>query len=83
MLVYKDMPCRIGITENPSKKRKYWQHQVVELSHWQLLASFDSSSEAQAYMTQFAKLHGCHVSEDYDSTSYKLCIYHFEYTRTR
>ena len=77
------MPCRIGITENPYEKRKYWQHHVVGFAQWQILASFDSSSEAQAYMTQFAKLHGCQMSEDYDSTSDKLCIYHFEYTRTR
>ena len=77
------MPCRIGITENPSEKRKYWKKQVVGFSDWQILASYESSSEAQAYMTKFATMHGCHMSEDYDSKSDKLCIYHFEYIKTR
>ena len=77
------MPCRLGITTDPGEKQKYWQNQVVGLSYWQILTSYENRSEARAYETQFAKIHGCQASPDGDDASGTLYIYHFEYTRTR
>ncbi len=57
------MPCRIGITTDPDRRKREWKQQHSTLYNWQILQTAQSKSEAQSWENTFARMHGCDSSE--------------------
>ena len=77
------MPCRVGITTDPTTRRAAWEREVVGLTGWQILTNFTSRTQAQAYETQYAQTHGCEASPGGANAPGTWSVYRFDYTRTR
>ena len=41
------MPCRVGITTDPQKRRKYWESRVIGLENWRTHGIHLSKEDAQ------------------------------------
>lgn len=77
------MPCRVGITTNPSQRRAYWETQVVGLKDWRILATYKNKADAQAHETRHAASYGCVAHAGGPQTTGTWSVYKFEYIRTR
>jgi hypothetical protein len=53
------MPCRVGMTTDPTSRRTYWESRVVGLANWRILKDFRSKARAQEYETEYASRYGC------------------------
>ena len=82
------MPCRVGITRNPLRRRQQWENQVVGLRNWR--ADFvGSKSDAQqkeylrqAWCEQKGDRGKCHAHPGGgDPDEYGWYIYEFDYVR--
>ena len=56
------MPCQIGITMNPARRKQEWLHERPTLRNWQILGVFLSKSDAQKAETLLAAQQGCESS---------------------
>jgi len=77
------MPCRVGITTNPTQRRTYWESQVVGLTNWRILATYRTKAEAQAHETRHASTYGCQAHAGGADAPGIWSVYKFEYVRTR
>ena len=53
------MPCRIGITTDPIRRRREWERRHPTLHNWQIYETYGSKSRAQADVIALARLYGC------------------------
>ena len=85
------MPCRVGITRNPERRKREWESQVVGLRNWQE-QYIGSKSAAQSeenrrhndcskYERSRGKCHAHHGGGDPDN--YKWYVYEFDYIQVR
>lgn len=85
------MPCKIGITTNPERRRVYWQNRAEGFANWQILEIFRSKAAAKEYEAAYALRHGCETDLD-DSDPPRTSrepkiqhdwwhVYHFDYVR--
>ncbi len=56
------MACRIGITTNPSERRRAWEREHPRLYGWEILGRYSTKSAAQAAEYRLAAQHGCESS---------------------
>ncbi len=77
------MPCKVGITTDPEKRKAYWETQVVGLTDWEILKKFTRKEDAQQFETQYAKLHGCFAQQGGAETGGPWYVYRFNYIRSK
>ena len=77
------MPCRVGITTDPDRRRAEWENEVVGLKNWRILQQFESRKEAQDYETSYAKRYNCHAHGGGRAAPGPWYVYRFDYTRMR
>ena len=54
------MACRVGITTDTERRKKYWQSQHPHtFRNWQIISAHSSREEAQAEEDELAALWGC------------------------
>lgn len=53
------MPCRVGITMNPERRKKEWEKDYPNLRSWEIVEKCGSKSAAQARETAEAKRRNC------------------------
>ncbi len=76
------MPCRVGISTNPEKRRQDWEGRVVGLRKWRILNTFRSFRYAQDYEIRMANKYGCKAApEGASGARGPWYVYYFEYTR--
>ena len=76
------MPCRVGITTRPEKRKSEWEREVIGLRNWEIIGSYPTKSQAQAHEDRYANQHGCiaaHGGADAPGIWY---VYRFDYTRS-
>ena len=77
------MPCRVGITTNPTERKAYWERQVIGLSNWRILGTYPSKQEAQAHETRYAASSGCQAHAGGPDASGTWSVYRFDYVRKK
>jgi len=77
------MPCRVGITTNPQRRRSDWENQVVGLTNWRILAQYRTKSKAQEHENRYAARIGCLAHAGGPDTPGIWHVYRFDYIRTR
>ena len=77
------MPCRIGITTDLATRKKYWEGQVVGLTNWMVLGTYQTKNAAQAEETRLATLYGCQAHAGGPDVAAPWSVYKFDYTRTK
>ena len=79
------MPCRVGITTDPSKRKGEWERQVVGMKNWKEdfmgWKSTAQSEENRRYMFCNTTLRGeCHAHPGGgDPDEYGWYVYEFDY----
>lgn len=53
------MPCRVGITTDPDRRKADWDRHVVGLRNWKIVGKHRSKSAAQKAETVYARQSGC------------------------
>jgi len=77
------MPCRVGITTDPDRRKSEWESQVVGFRNWRLLKKFGSRKQAQEYEDLYASRYNCLASHGGMKTRGPWYVYRFDYTRVR
>ncbi len=77
------MPCRVGITTNLAQRRAYWENQVIGLSDWRTLGTYNNKADAQAHETRHAASYGCQAHAGGADAAGTWSVYKFDYIRTR
>ena len=76
------MPCRVGMTTDPTARRKFWENKHPTLKNWRILASDLSRQMAQQRENREARERGCQASgggDDPDKPGARWSVYCFEY----
>lgn len=53
------MPCQIGITTDPDRRKQEWQQERPTLRNWQVLETHRTKTAAQAAEVRLANQQGC------------------------
>ncbi len=77
------MPCRVGITTDPERRKAYWESKVYGLTNWRLLKSYRSRAKAQEHEERYAARYNCQASPGGNDAGGTWHVYRFDYTRTR
>ena len=77
------MPCRVGITTDPVKRKTEWNSKVVGLKNWKLLASYNTRKKAQEHEDRYAERYGCKSSHGGADAKGPWHVYRFEYLRKK
>ena len=77
------MPCRVGITTDPARRRGEWENEVVGLSGWRILGTYPTRTEAQAHEDDYARKSGCLGHGGGAAASPPWYVYRFDYIRKR
>lgn len=56
------MPCRIGITTNPARRRAEWESEYPSLYGWEQRGPYSERSDAQRAETSLALEHDCEAA---------------------
>ncbi len=84
------MPCRVGITRDPKKRKQDWEYVVVGLKNWRENYVGSKSSAQQREDIQYAsceqlghrgKCHAHHGGGD--PNLYGWYVYEFDYVREK
>lgn len=75
------MPCRVGITTNPSARKIDWQSKVVGFKNWRLLAACSSRKAAQKYEDWYAERYRCQAFPGGADAPGRWYVYRFDYVR--
>ena len=74
------MPCQVGITTDPDRRRQEWQNQRPTLRNWSILSRHSTRTAAQAAENREARIRGCNSgaggSGNENDTWY---VYYFDY----
>ncbi|KXB06169.1 hypothetical protein AKJ53_01125 [candidate division MSBL1 archaeon SCGC-AAA382F02] len=77
------MPCRVGITTRPEKRRREWENKVIGLKNWRIIGKHQSRKKAQEHEDSYARQHGCGAMHGGRWGSGMYYVYRFDYTRTK
>ena len=83
------MPCRVGITTDPSERKRHWEREVVGLKNWRQqhvgskLAAQTEESRRHNFCKNFEPSRGvCHAHPGGgDPDEYGWHVYEFDYSR--
>ena len=53
------MPCRVGITTDPVRRKKEWESEYSSLRNWQTYGPYTTRQKAQEKENQLAVIYGC------------------------
>ena len=74
------MPCQIGITTNPDRRKQEWQNQRPSLRNWTILEQHRTKTAAQQAENRFARQHGCNSGSGGDGPeNANWFVYKFDY----
>lgn len=77
------MPCRVGITTNPDRRKKEWRKQVIGFGNWKILERCNSREKAQASEDKYAKELGCEAHHGGEEAPGIWSVYYFKFYRER
>ena len=77
------MPCRVGITTNPERRKAQWESKVYGMKNWRILKSYRSRERAQEHENRYAAQYGCQASPGGNEAGGMWHVYRFEYTRVK
>lgn len=80
------MPCYVGMTTDPERRRAEQENAVVGLRSWKILKRFDTGNSydrALVYEEDYARRHGCEAEPGGRRAPGPWYVYYFEYTRKR
>ena len=78
------MPCRVGITTNPDRRRSEWDARVVCLRKWQIVSEHWTKSGAQRAEAEYANKTGCEARAGGSGPEVgNWRVYRFNYVRKR
>ena len=60
------MPCQIGITTDPERRRRQWTRERPTLRNWEILGAYATKTLAQNAENQLAQQYGCNHGEGGD-----------------
>ena len=73
------MPCRVGITTDPVRRKQEWE-QKGSVRNWEILASGLTKNQAQDEENRIARERGCEAYPGgLDNGLSNWCVYYFEY----
>ena len=76
------MPCRVGITTDPTSRRTYWDGRVVGLRDWRIVSQHSTKSAAQQAEMEYARRSGCvYYPGGSGRPRATWCVYRFTYDR--
>lgn len=74
------MPCRIGITTDPDRRKSEWEGKYPTLTNWELLKGpLATKQEAQVSETTLSQDLGCESAPGGDDPFVKWYVYKFDY----
>lgn len=73
------MPCRVGITTDPERRKKEWESQVVGLKNWRILGTHSTRKAAQDHEDRYARQHNCEAHHGGADASGPWHVYRFDY----
>ena len=83
------MPCRVGITNDPERRKSEWEREVYGLNNWQTHGKHWSKADAQAEENQRVSSCNrggargtCHGAPGGGTTG-PWTVYSFDYTREK
>lgn len=77
------MPCRVGISTDPNRRKGEWNSSVVGLSNWRVYGPY-TRSKAQDIEDDIARKYGCKAHHGGNSTSSnRWYVYTFNYLRSK
>ena len=75
------MPCRVGMTTRPVRRKKEWESIYPTLSNWKILHMVWTKRQAQNLETLEAMSRNCESSEGGAGPERaKWYVYYFQYT---
>ncbi len=77
------MPCRVGITTDPQKRKLQWERRVVGLTNWKLLGKYHGKENARQKGAEYAATAGCNAHSGGPDIRGPWYVYRFDYIRTR
>ena len=77
------MPCRVGITTEPDRRREEWEKQVIGFRNWRILEQFDNRDDAQDYEDEYANEHNCEAHPGGEEASGTWYVYYFKFDGDR
>jgi hypothetical protein len=76
------MPCRIGITTNPGRRKREWQEEHPNLRDWEILGRYDTRRQAQAVENRLTTENGWYSApggREPNNANTKWAVYKFYY----
>lgn len=73
------MPCQIGITTNPEKRKSAWERERPNLKGWKIMKKCRSKQSAQDEEDRLAKLHRCNAHHGGQDAPGPWYVYKFNY----
>ena len=73
------MACRVGITTDPTQRKKDWQSKHPDLYNWEILGTHASKDAAQAHENRAARANGCASSPGGADAPGVWSVYRFYY----
>ena len=74
------MPCQVGITTDPERRRGEWQRARPTLHNWRIVETHYSKSAAQEAEIRHARAWGCNYGEGGGGVEMALWyVYSFDY----
>ena len=77
------MPCRVGITTNPERRKREWASKLHGMRGWRILKSCTNRKQAQRLEREYAVKYGCKAYGGGNRAKGPWCVYKFEYTRSK
>ena len=77
------MPCRVGITTDPEKRKSTWKNKVIGFRGFRIVKECLTRKEAQEIERQYAEKHGCIQHGGGRNAQPPWIVYRFSYTRKR
>lgn len=74
------MACRVGITTDPDRRKKEWEQEFPELSHWTVLSWHYTKTDAQQAEGAAAERYGCEAHHGGGGDEHdRWAVYFFNY----
>ena len=73
------MPCRVGITTDPKRRKQEWEEKVYGLSNWELSGPYSSREAAQNEENKLKAKYNCEGAPGEKDADDDWHVYMFNY----
>ena len=74
------MPCQVGITTDPGRRRQEWERERPTLRNWRILSQHQTKTAAQQAENREARARGCNSGAGGDGPERAAwSVYYFDY----